>query len=448
MRIQSKDIEKYRLKIWKLIHTQPAVYVSGVVEINGVSDFEKDRIIRTLSQQDFISDINISRAKYDFSHLNFKKGFAEPSNKYDIRCVISKEINEAATPKDRYRWTYNGEVYRFGDSLGFVDLETIAVSPEAAINNFLFKAAAEFGYDRSNGDNIDIDRFDIVQHEKVAPKKKAPSKKKVETPIIVDKKIKYCDNCGQQLNDAGECPVCDLGDESVLDESVSTHQILNPKLWDANNKLFPEIKTKVEEIVRAFKKMLLNKDVDLHIIDAYILGSNANYNYTDVSDFDIHIIVDEDNDCVKKHLPIIYDAYRSLFDKKYDITIKGIEVELYVQSKESALNNVSSGVYSIKEDKWLKMPVKEFAKPEIDDVKFSAAVNDWERRYFKIKMNPTIDAIDSFVDDIYAIRAESLSNEGEFGFDNLVFKEIRNLGYIRDLKDLKDSLTAQSLSLE
>lgn len=122
--------------------------------------------------------------------------------------------------------------------------------------------------------------------------------------------------------------------------------------------------------------MLLNKDVDLHIVDAYILGSNANYNYTDVSDFDIHIIVDEDNDCVKKHLPIIYDAYRSLFDKKYDITIKGIEVELYVQSKESALNNVSSGVYSIKEDKWLKTPVKEFAKPEIDDVKFSAAVND------------------------------------------------------------------------
>ena len=439
MKIQSKDIEKYRLKIWKLIHTQPIVYGSGVVEIYNVSESNKDRIIKTLSQQKFISNINATKGRYDFNHLKFDRGFVEPSSNYTIRCVISKEIEEAA---ERYRWTYDGNVYHFDELLGRIQLRTYASSFKQAVNNFKFQAAAAYGFDRAQGQNIDIDTFEIEKHEKVADKKadKNTDEKSNE--------IKYCDNCGQQLNDAGECPVCDLGDESVLDESVSAHQILNPKLWDANNKLFPEIKTKVEEIVRTFKKMLLNKDVDLHIVDAYILGSNANYNYTDVSDFDIHIIADEDNDCVKKHLPIIYDAYRSLFDKKYDITIKGIEVEIYVQSKEAALNNVSSGVYSIKEDKWLKMPVKDFAKPKIDDVKFSAAVNDWERRYFKIKMNPTIEDIDSFVDDIYAIRAESLSNEGEFGFDNLVFKEIRNLGYLMDLKELKDSLTAQSLSLE
>lgn len=29
--------------------------------------------------------------------------------------------------------------------------------------------------------------------------------------------IRYCD-CGIRLNDAGECPLCDLNDESVLDD--------------------------------------------------------------------------------------------------------------------------------------------------------------------------------------------------------------------------------------
>ena len=33
-----------------------------------------------------------------------------------------------------------------------------------------------------------------------------------------DEEPKKCSKCGRELNDAGECPLCDLGDESVLDE--------------------------------------------------------------------------------------------------------------------------------------------------------------------------------------------------------------------------------------
>ena len=32
--------------------------------------------------------------------------------------------------------------------------------------------------------------------------------------------LKKCEKCGCELNDAGECPVCDLGDESVLREDL------------------------------------------------------------------------------------------------------------------------------------------------------------------------------------------------------------------------------------
>lgn len=358
---------------------------------------------------------------------------------------LNNKLTEAA--KDRYRWTYDGNIYHFEEVLGRAHMQTYAVSLKQAANNFIWQAAEAYGYDRSQGHHIDIDTFEIERQEKVAPKKyKIPDDEKSEDGVEPIDNAR-CELCGNLLTDAGECPLCDLGDTTILEESVIKHEILNPKLWDANDRLFSDIRAKIEDIVRTFRQLLAKKDVDIHIIDAYIIGSNANFNYSETSDLDVHIIVDEDNDCVKKHLSIIFDAYRHIFDDKYDISIKGIPVELYVQNKESALSNVSSGVYSIRENRWLKTPTKDYKTPEIDDIKFSNEVNYWERKYFNIKINPTLDDIDEFIDDIYKVRQNSLSTEGEFGFGNLVFKEIRNLGYIKDLKELKDSITAENLSI-
>lgn len=83
----------------------------------------------------------------------------------------------------------------------------------------------------------------------------------------------------------------------------------------------------------------------MKIEDIYLLGSNANFNYNEDSDLDVHIIADESFDCSEEHLAIIYNCYKALFNNKYDITIKGINVELYVENKDK-LSNVSTGVYS------------------------------------------------------------------------------------------------------
>lgn len=230
-----------------------------------------------------------------------------------------------------------------------------------------------------------------------------------------------------------------------LEENVELHDHLNPKIWDEENHLRQEVKSKIIEIAEAFKNQLAEDNVHLKIADIYLLGSNANYNYNEQSDLDIHLIVDEKDDCIQKHLPIIYQAYKSLFNNKYAITIRGINVELYVENKDK-LSNVSTGVYSLSNG-WIKKPAR-YDIPEIDDIELDKRVQFWENKYYDITGNPSIDKIENFINAIYDIRQESISTEGEFGIDNLVFKEIRRLGYLDDLKELKTQLRSKELSLE
>lgn len=59
-----------------------------------------------------------------------------------------------------------------------------------------------------------------------------------------------------------------------------------------------------------------------------------------------------------------------------------------------------------------------------------------------------IDAIDSFLDEIYIARQDGLNDEGEYSIRNLVFKELRNKGCFDRLKDLKNQLISKELSVK
>lgn len=229
-----------------------------------------------------------------------------------------------------------------------------------------------------------------------------------------------------------------------LEEAVEIHDTLNPKIW-TEEELKPEVKEKILAIVQKFKELLALDKVDLKIEDIYLLGSNANYNYNEDSDLDIHIIADESFDCSEEHLGIIYNAYKTLFNNKYDITIKGINVEIYVENK-AALTNVSSGIYSLNNG-WIKKPAV-YDIPEIDQLSVDKQVQIWEDRYYSVTENPSMTKIDDYLDSIYDMRQNSIKKEGEFGEGNLVFKEIRRRGYLNNLRDLKVDLTSKELSLE
>lgn len=114
----------------------------------------------------------------------------------------------------------------------------------------------------------------------------------------------------------------------------------------------------------------------------------------------------------------------------------------------------SNGIYSVMYNKWIKEPVQSDI-PDINQEEFEKVFKKWEDKYFDfvtdiLNKNKEVsaDSIYDFIEDIYDLRKESMEKDGEYGIGNLVFKEMRNLGYLDQLKDLKNKLQNKELSLE
>lgn len=170
--------------------------------------------------------------------------------------------------------------------------------------------------------------------------------------------------------------------EPKVDEKIEKHDTLNPALWDNDKKeMIPEVRDKLLEIANTFVDSVKDDDIDLDVNDIVLIGSNANYNYTDDSDLDIHIIASSKPDCNKKHLDKIYQAYKTIYNSKYDMTVKGYPAEVYVEMDK--VQAQSGGIYSIKDGKWLKEP-KQFEIPDYDKDEFDKEFSKWEDRYFDL----------------------------------------------------------------
>lgn len=226
---------------------------------------------------------------------------------------------------------------------------------------------------------------------------------------------------------------------SIIEESVELHDSLNPKLW-MNNKLIPAVKSKVLGIVDEFIDYV---DIPMNIVDIHLLGSNASYNYTNNSDIDIHIVVNYDlMDASTEILQTMYNSAKTDFNKTYDISFKGINVELYVEDVKA--NTVSNGIYSVYEDKWIKFP----EKINVPDVEIDQDLIPIKNSIGMLLSTGSIDDIEKEINSLYLLRKNSLTTDGEFGKGNLIFKEIRNCGLLDDLKDRRVELKSKQLSLE
>jgi hypothetical protein len=131
------------------------------------------------------------------------------------------------------------------------------------------------------------------------------------------------------------------------------------------------------------------------------------------------------------------------------------------------LPNLFDGKKAVIAKEQVKEPVKENI-PELDQEKFNAEFSKWEDMYFELIKgekeigsdekpieiiqesleSDKIEKIDSFIEDIYDLRKVSLKSGGEYSIGNLVFKEMRSLGYLDNLKVLKNKLKSTELSLK
>lgn len=212
--------------------------------------------------------------------------------------------------------------------------------------------------------------------------------------------------------------------------------VLNPKIWNPDNSLKPEIKNQIEKVVQKFKDYLANLKIDINIDDVILVGSNASYNYNSKSDLDIHIIVPEADENILK----LYDSYKTLFNKIYKIKFNKIPVELYVQNDLEKLR--SKAIYSINKG-WIKKADKE----QNEKVDISSDLKALLDEYKQILENKDIEQIKSFINKLYELRQEGLSESGDFSKGNLIFKEFRTKGYLKRLKDLEVKLETKLLSI-
>lgn len=222
---------------------------------------------------------------------------------------------------------------------------------------------------------------------------------------------------------------------------IEYHDILNPKLW-LDNKLIPEVKTKLIEIYQTFINKLKENEIPIDVIDVLLLGSNAAYNYTDNSDIDLHIVTDfEDLGLNSTLTQLFYNNEKSKFNDDYDITIKGLPVELYIEDINAGTK--SNGIYSLLQDKWIKFP--EFNPPK--EIDYSFLLNTYQNKVNKA-LEGTPEQIKNIINEIKMLRKLSLMNDGEYSKGNLVFKELRNNGSIDNLYNKLHELTSKKLSLE
>jgi predicted nucleotidyltransferase len=206
---------------------------------------------------------------------------------------------------------------------------------------------------------------------------------------------------------------------------------LNERFWQ-NNSFNPEIREKLLKIAKDFYDAF---DLNLPVLDIQLTGSMANYNYTDYSDLDVHVIVDfkeisSEIELVKKAL----DGIRFIWNLRHNLTIGGHDVELYIQDVNE--QHTASGLYSLLKGKWVREP--KYNPPEIDErdikVKYEAYASEIEKLVNRVKAeNLSPEEYMSITDraaklkaKIHQDRKNCLQTGNEFCVENLVFKELRN----------------------
>jgi hypothetical protein len=231
-----------------------------------------------------------------------------------------------------------------------------------------------------------------------------------------------------------------------VDESISfkINDQLNSKFWN-KDKLKPDVSKHLKKIADAWTKFVGLKKSDVQ--DILFLGGNAGYNYTKYSDLDLHIVVDIKNTIECPDLASeYYKDKRELWKLTHNAKIYGHDVEPYVEDVGKKRRK-NQGVYSIKYKKWIVLPGK--FTGEVDKDLLESKVRDMMVKIDRIVRSATNEQVlTELLSKIRDMRNAGLGKFGEFSFENLVFKELRNKGYIDKLADHILKLQDKSLTLE
>ena len=244
-----------------------------------------------------------------------------------------------------------------------------------------------------------------------------------------------------------------MTNKNSIIQSLKLRDELNPEVWDKNQKGNYTLKSEIQKKLLKVAEIFLDYvDIDIFVQDIVLIGSLTGYNWSDFSDFDLHIMYDfndagENKDLYKE----LFYLKKTVFNAKHEIRIKGFEVEVFIQDSNEKEKSVGS--YSIMNRKWIRFPEKE--KFEVDEKKILEKANQWMDIIDGVLENAEdLDLVEAlrlvkkYKNKLKKYRTCGLQKGGELSYENLVFKYLRRSGYLSKLENFKNKVANKKLSLE
>lgn len=227
--------------------------------------------------------------------------------------------------------------------------------------------------------------------------------------------------------------------------SLQYHDTLNPKLWK-DEKLDPDVRAALILFAKTWARFA---DIPPSLIqDIIMLGGNTNYNYTDMSDIDVHVLIDRSQLGSNKRLVDDYlQVKKTLWTLTHDITVKGYPLEPYAQDITAPFQK-GQGVYSLLNDKWIQKPIHgsyNFASDKHLKHKVKQYMHMIDHM---IKFKSSVEEFKDLRDKLKDMRSSGIEKGGEFSFENLVFKELRNKGYLDKMNAYEKNVLDSELSIK
>jgi len=185
------------------------------------------------------------------------------------------------------------------------------------------------------------------------------------------------------------------------------------------------------------------------IKDIVFMGSLANYNYSEYSDVDIHLLFDFGEK--KDILAQFFLLAKAKWNNKHDVTIKGYDVEVYAADQNDPYT--ATGVYSVLKDMWIKEPKRQVPVVDVKNIRnkvvyFTAQYKELLHQFHQDELDGLDTKVKKLREKIGKFRQSGLSSGGEYSTENLTFKVLRRLGYMDKLADLQNTVTDQQLSVK
>jgi hypothetical protein len=226
--------------------------------------------------------------------------------------------------------------------------------------------------------------------------------------------------------------------------AINCHDKLNPRLWDGE-RLKPEVKEALIKFGRAW--MNFAKIPEHAVQDIIMVGGNASYCYNESSDIDVHLLVDRSQLGFGPIVDEFLQDRKTLWTLKHAVKVKGYSVEPYAQDVTHGIPK-GQGVYSLTLDSWISRPHQSEYDPSQDE-HLDKKVSHWKRSIDKaIDEDRGADEINRIKVRISEMRKAGLSRLGELSPENLIFKSLRNDGYLQKMTDYSRDLLVRGLSID